>query len=256
MTSTSQPSKVCVVCGADCAGRPRVKDPRGRYFCKPCYETAVQNKKHAKEAAAAPSTPRGCPGCGRPLATNAVLCINCGFDLTTGQAVAGPVVAAPAPASDRRATWPLVIGIISIILGAGGAVPYGVSFYYVITELRYLGPVAVSALILLLSVWLLLAAIGVVRRKHKAVQSMRRWAIVKIAIYSVSTAAAIVALFTMGNVAAKFAQLLGPKTNYMGPGIFAAVLLMSLSWFLLWPIVVLIWLSRGNVQDDVERWSP
>jgi hypothetical protein len=185
-----------------------------------------------------------------------VLCVNCGFDLTTGQVVTGPVEAATPPAGDRRTTWPLVIGTISIVLGSVGALQYGAGFYFVITELRYLGPIAVSALILLLSVWLLMAAIGVVRRKGRAVQSLRRWALVKIAIYGISMAGVIVALFTMSNVAAKFAQLLGPKTNYMGPGAFAVALLVVLSWFLLWPTVILIWLSRGSVRDEVERWSP
>jgi hypothetical protein len=32
-------SKTCVVCGADCDGKPRVKDPKGRYYCKACHES-------------------------------------------------------------------------------------------------------------------------------------------------------------------------------------------------------------------------
>lgn len=31
--------KHCIVCGVDCAGRPRVKDPQGRYYCRPCYDS-------------------------------------------------------------------------------------------------------------------------------------------------------------------------------------------------------------------------
>lgn len=37
MTTT----KPCVVCGVDCTGRPRVKDPNGRYYCRPCYGSNV-----------------------------------------------------------------------------------------------------------------------------------------------------------------------------------------------------------------------
>lgn len=28
--------KICIKCGADCAGKPRVKDASGRYACKSC----------------------------------------------------------------------------------------------------------------------------------------------------------------------------------------------------------------------------
>lgn len=31
-------AKACVVCGVDCTGRPRVKDPKGRYYCRACYD--------------------------------------------------------------------------------------------------------------------------------------------------------------------------------------------------------------------------
>lgn len=40
MSVQGSTSKVCVVCQEDCAGRPRVKDKQGRYFCEPCYEEA------------------------------------------------------------------------------------------------------------------------------------------------------------------------------------------------------------------------
>lgn len=32
--------KVCVACGEDCSARPRIKDVKGRYYCKPCHEQA------------------------------------------------------------------------------------------------------------------------------------------------------------------------------------------------------------------------
>src|SRR5437867_10526512 len=45
-------AKICVACGEDCSNRPRTKDAKGRYFCKPCYEKAVQHQRSA--AAPAP----------------------------------------------------------------------------------------------------------------------------------------------------------------------------------------------------------
>lgn len=57
--------KMCVVCGADVAQKPRVKDERGQYHCRPCFDakrTAVDVAKMAglavpagaKEKAGAP----------------------------------------------------------------------------------------------------------------------------------------------------------------------------------------------------------
>ncbi|TVQ50729.1 MAG: hypothetical protein EA377_14055 [Phycisphaerales bacterium] len=37
--------KQCVVCGEDCANKPRVKDPKGRYYCKPCYNRAAAQRR-------------------------------------------------------------------------------------------------------------------------------------------------------------------------------------------------------------------
>ncbi len=48
--------KICVICGEDCSGRPRTKDPRGHYYCLPCYEQAKRkfDQKHAETADAKP----------------------------------------------------------------------------------------------------------------------------------------------------------------------------------------------------------
>ena len=36
--------KVCVICGEDCSGRPRIKDSNGRYYHKSCHEEALRRK--------------------------------------------------------------------------------------------------------------------------------------------------------------------------------------------------------------------
>jgi len=43
--SDGSQAKICVFCGKDCAGIPRVRDARGRYACRPCVE--VRRKKGA-----------------------------------------------------------------------------------------------------------------------------------------------------------------------------------------------------------------
>ncbi len=60
MSEAAATGKVCVICGQDCAGKPRVKDPQGRYSCKSCHEAAM------KKAAAAPATAKAAPVKGAP----------------------------------------------------------------------------------------------------------------------------------------------------------------------------------------------
>ncbi|TVQ57097.1 MAG: hypothetical protein EA377_01195, partial [Phycisphaerales bacterium] len=51
---TQPAGKICVVCNANCAGRPRVKDPKGRYYCRACYDELQQkviDESRAGEAA-------------------------------------------------------------------------------------------------------------------------------------------------------------------------------------------------------------
>lgn len=46
--------KICVICGEDCSGRPRIKDSKGRYYCKSCHEEALRRKQAPAEAAPPP----------------------------------------------------------------------------------------------------------------------------------------------------------------------------------------------------------
>ncbi|MHC5115428.1 MAG: hypothetical protein ACYTGP_13495 [Planctomycetota bacterium] len=114
--------KICVICGEDCAGRPRTKDGKGRYYCQPCYDDVKRKIEARKAAAAAPPPPppppapieddpfsmldevvgdaptpvpgavpapagfgqETCPGCGGALAADAVVCTSCGYNKQTG----------------------------------------------------------------------------------------------------------------------------------------------------------------------------
>ena len=127
MSRTQQAgNKICKLCGQDCSTRPRIKDKAGRYFCRDCYEKAIEKKRSARDApssppsssvesddgvdwasemlgmeAAAPAVGGGlnvCPKCNAPMAGGAVLCTQCGYNAKTGKrsaaAVAEPVGAA------------------------------------------------------------------------------------------------------------------------------------------------------------------
>lgn len=86
------PAKVCILCGADCSKRPRVKDAQGRYSCKECLDRHTQAAPPpaddlipgdllAIEASAAPAAGlQVCPNCQSSMPHGAPICIQCGFD--------------------------------------------------------------------------------------------------------------------------------------------------------------------------------
>jgi hypothetical protein len=105
---TATPAKVCISCGQDCAGRPRVRDGQGRYMCRPCADAGAPRGTPARQdvptdpadvdigyalaeeqAAAAPVArdTATCMGCGVLMAPGAVLCTRCGYDTRAGAQV-------------------------------------------------------------------------------------------------------------------------------------------------------------------------
>lgn len=112
-TSARRP-KICQICAEDCSARPRVKDSKGRYYCKACAEAAsgrrspiippaddtpphdagadvarqIAQEYADDEIAVEPvdDTPRDqtCPICMRPLAPDTGRCHACGYDPAKG----------------------------------------------------------------------------------------------------------------------------------------------------------------------------
>src|SRR4051812_35792426 len=102
MATSSPPSKVCVVCGTDVVGKPRVKDAAGRYMCAGLCETKAAERAGGSSppppnpAPAAPAPPpvvesdvgllgkliedspmlraSKCESCGSAMIGNAVIC--------------------------------------------------------------------------------------------------------------------------------------------------------------------------------------
>ena len=111
------PEKICVICRDDCSNRPRTKDSKGRYYCKPCYERALKHYREKKAAAArrqrhhpaaevradligldndgpaagqpvqAPAPGAVCPSCDRPLPSDSKICVECGINVETGRSI-------------------------------------------------------------------------------------------------------------------------------------------------------------------------
>lgn len=106
VTLTTAPAKVCIKCGRDCAGRPRVRDPQGRYTCRECIDNPMPRSSPPlppssdevdlgyalveEQRAATPTVPENatCMGCGILMAPGALMCTHCGFDTRTGMQAA------------------------------------------------------------------------------------------------------------------------------------------------------------------------
>jgi hypothetical protein len=273
----SAAAKICVICRQDCSDRPRIKDPKGRYCCKSCYESARQAAEARREAAAAEPAGFGaadeppldpmplestaaaaCPSCGTALPAQAVLCTSCGYDLRTGQSLAAPLpTAAQAEDGARKPSWHLPIGIISIILGISAL---SLALFGLLGQAAGGPPnaepgAAAGSLIggllpLVLGILCLIAGIGVVMQRPWSVGLIRGWAIAKIVTY-VTCFSCLIGLTAVGTAAAdQLDQVLGLS------GAFLIVALIALlAWFLAWPIFILIWFGRDRIKADVANWS-
>jgi hypothetical protein len=143
-------TKLCTVCGIDCAGKPRIKDQQGRYICKECFDKAKQTRQTQKNppapapvaAAAKASAPtegdnsflldigskestgiagtKPCPECGRAMPSNAVICIGCGYNASTGKRHTVKVIKTKEKASKDRGSSSG--GALSSLLGNGALI--------------------------------------------------------------------------------------------------------------------------------------
>ncbi len=249
--ASGAPAKTCVLCGEDCSTRARIKDPKGRYYCRACYEK--ERAARAQPAAAS------CPGCGRALPAGAVLCTSCGFNLESGRQLEPQILAAPA--MPRKPVWPLVVGIISVVLGGGGTIANGLNLAFVLTAalsgddvFAIIGALGAASLLFVLALWLLLAGIGILRRMPRAAASIRRWALVKGVLCLVCFGLAFVSLFALPATLERMAAEMGDEPGSWDPGLEAAALIVMVAWQLVWPIFVIAWFSRRAVQEEVRAW--
>lgn len=132
---SDQPSaKVCAICSAPVAGRPRVKDAAGRYFCRPCFDLVAAERStdvaepqrepapapvvddgifglEPADAADEPFDPIGggspgeaggpCPECGMYIAPGSVLCTKCGYLARSGGRIVTRTGVEPDPTGEK-----------------------------------------------------------------------------------------------------------------------------------------------------------
>ena len=175
----------------------------------------------------------------------------------------GAVVRAPT-------TWPISFGVISIVLGAMGVLG-GVIGAAVILLLPRLMPqgqatlptispqvmtytIASSAVGTLVAVLLIIAGVGLVRRRRWGVGAIRTWAIIKIVLAVVASGISLWLQSTMQTTPAN-----GAASNSALPAVAHVTqiisLVLGLAWAMAWPIVCLVWLSRASVRAEHEQWT-
>jgi|ERR1051325_3207666 hypothetical protein len=165
-------AKLCTVCGIDCAGRPRIKDQQGRYICKECFDKAKQTRQTQKNppppAGSAPAETEAvgaaaegdnsfllnlgstkesagiagtkpCPECGRAVPASAVICVGCGYNLSTGKRLQVKVIKAKQPKGEAKESKPLP-GALGPwpVTGAFAAITIGL-FAYGMTDPSIMG---------------------------------------------------------------------------------------------------------------------
>lgn len=277
-----------MLCGEDCAGQPRVKDKRGRYYCPMCYDKAVEQVRADQTSAqiigsssggattvaddsplrsminegddvstAVGAARRTCTVCGQPVDPAWVLCTNCGFNLRSGEALEPTKLDAPLLKIKHVTIWPAIVGMISVALGAFSALTdlllMGSGFSAVENSggesvFIAIARPFIAAVPLLVSAWLCVAGAGLLMRRSWAADTIRKWAVVKL-LLSLIGAGILGVLFLTGRL-----EALTPPTEEISPQAFLIVISIALGLMIAWPIFVMLWFGREKVQLEAAGW--
>ncbi|MHC4416033.1 MAG: hypothetical protein ACYS0G_12185 [Planctomycetota bacterium] len=173
---------------------------------------------------------------------------------------------------EKPSGWPMAIGVINIVLASIGLLCYGCGSINTMVSPWLAGmvpedqqPVTAQGVQLvvqvvqmcaaaLMSVWLLFAGIGLTRRRAWSRVNCIGWSIVKILLSLLGTGIGL--LFAQQTVDQFNDQLSksGQAFTLTVPMIMIAVV-VSLAWFMIWPIFMLIWFSRAKIREEVAQWE-
>lgn len=176
------------------------------------------------------------------------------------------------PPLSQPSAWPTVIGIIAIIVGAGGALMavWGVASLFLMDRMRTAVPTsqmaqampgpewrvwtgAASVLSFGAAVFLLGAGIGILQHRRWAPRASIAWAITKMII--VVGSAAVGYMTMQGQMEAVVASTPAPMPSGFASGIAAASMCFAVVWGWALPVFVLIWFSRGKIKAEVATWT-
>lgn len=195
----------------------------------------------------------------------------------------------PPGIAPRREQWPTVLGILSIVLGAMGVIsgawnalgmimmstmasgqgaagggsppPGGLDLSAMIRSMGEWAGV-MSGLNLLsagLSVLLIIAGSGLVRRRRWGATWMVRWSILKIVLGAVLAAATAMMQHEQfkamsGDAGQTPTDPAASAMRSMGPIMVALTAVVSLVWYWAYPVFVLIWMRRSPMRRTIAGW--
>lgn len=283
-------TKQCHVCGVDCAGKPRVKDPKGRYYCKPCYDRAKTEKagaagfsaEHAARSSqdnpgdddhgllddllAAESqggaSPLACPACDAPMPHGAVICVQCGFNKQTGSAVAPPTVQTARPVTSSRTVWPWIVGPVSVLFGLMGILLTGLELAGVepltpegepsFEPGTQMGAIQFGSNVISLALycWLTLGGVGVAARRYFGVTALRTWSIIAIVLAIIG----VTCFFGMLLIGTSMLPTGASGEAASALGMAVVVVLVVVAVALAWPIFLLWWFKRPRIEAEISEW--
>jgi hypothetical protein len=181
--------------------------------------------------------------------------------------------------------WPIVIGTLSIVFGAGGFLAYGCfgtlgmamlsflqSWFEDLAETNpqfevqaaqfaamsgYTLPLLIqNAIAGVLGVLLLIGGIGVVSRRRYGVTTSLVWCILKV-LY-VFPAAWIGYTMSMAQFEAMEEAAVQQGVSNLGFGMLSTMgwvgSVIQLLWLLVWPVFMLIWFLRPKIRAETATW--
>lgn len=169
--------------------------------------------------------------------------------------------------------WPRVVGIIAIVLGAGGILGglYGALSPLMLDAMASMMPqgqemvaaakelggwtVAISLASVVLAGVLLAGGIGLVKRRRWSVSIIRIWALVRLLL--VMANAVLTYQMTKGQFEMMSQQQPGgpPMPAGIGQGFAAIGVAVGVVWGWAFPVFVLIWLARGKIKAETSAWD-
>ncbi len=181
----------------------------------------------------------------------------------------------------RKTTWPMVLGIIAIILGSlatlRGCMSIGSSAMFglfasampeeqaeMMEATKAFAPLIMisSGLTMAIAIVLLIGGIGLTKRNPRSPKTCKIWAGLKmvLVVYSsivtfLSTQAQMEAMQRMleedPNTAAAMPGFFGTLMAIIGP----VILVFAIVWGWALPIFMLIWFSRRKIKAEVAQWG-
>ncbi len=168
--------------------------------------------------------------------------------------------------------WPTAIGAISIIFGSLGVLCYGCGAGWTMMTPMLVGgmpadqrpptPQGVQLFVQIfqqcaasgLGLWMLIAGIGLTRRRSWSRAHLIGWSVGKILLVLVGM---LVTVLFVGEMVEQFnAQLEQANVQFrVTTAMVVGLVAITQVWFLIWPVFLLIWFGRGSVKDEVAAWA-